>query len=604
MLGTRIHPARCALLVIGFAALALSRSAPAQVAQPWAGAALGDWENASKAIVVTDLSHCEPASALSDMVLKKSHWKVIPYELAKDGYRGKMIWAPPEAGAPEVSISPGVEGWHAIFVGLFSVTEAPTTARIRLDTDGSPVPRHNPRTSPQPYSYGHTEEIFFRAARLRKDSRLLFSPQTTGEVAACGITHIKLVPLTQDEVRRIEEEQRDPSHRVLAATNDGFSDFFHRSPRTEADLLSSIEIFRDTDFSTLILQSGGGDKVNYPSSSGFMWGSKTETLPRVGDRHFVESMRALAEQKINPIKSQTARAQALGVRVHVSMRPAGWSFMEPYADYWDSPFYREHPEWRCEDRDGTPVTRMSWAVPEVRKHMIEILREMLQFGADGVNIVFTRGYPLVLYEAPARKLFIAQHGTDPREISETDPRITAFRSDIVTKFFQELREMLDTEQRRRGNDQRLALSVLINASAQDDLFFGVDLRRLVAAKLVDAVFTEHGFGATSDKFNLTFLREVCEPAGVPFSPGIYSGGTRYKAVLPDYFDSGGRGLTVWDAEINDIYEWCWMSRFGHVEETKWRIKNLDLKKAPRTIYLFHKLGDQIRDGRYGPHWGG
>jgi hypothetical protein len=87
--------------------------------------------------------------------------------------------------------------------------------------------------------------------------------------------------------------------------------------------------------------------------------------------------------------------------------------------------------------------------------------------------------------------------------------------------------------------------------------FGVDLRRLVAAKLVDAIFTEHGFGAA-----------------------------------------------VWDAEVGDIYEWCWMARFGHVEETRWRVRSLDLKKHPRTIHLFHKLGSQIRDSRHGPQWGG
>ena len=53
------------------------------------------------------------------------------------------------------------------------------------------------------------------------------------------------------------------------------------------------------------------------------------------------------------------------MKVHVAIRPAGWSFFEPYSDYWESPFYQEHPEWRCVDRDGTPVDRMSWAVPEV-----------------------------------------------------------------------------------------------------------------------------------------------------------------------------------------------------------------------------------------------
>jgi hypothetical protein len=54
----------------------------------------------------------------------------------------------------------------------------------------------------------------------------------------------------------------------------------------------------------------------------------------------------------------------------------------------------------------------------------------------------------------------------------------------------------------------------------------------------------------------------------------------------------------------DMYEWAWMCRFGHVNETRWRLDNLDIEKAPRTIHRFDMLGGQIRNGRFGPHWGG
>jgi hypothetical protein len=95
---------------------------------------------------------------------------------------------------------------------------------------------------------------------------------------------------------------------------------------------------------------------------------------------------------------------------------------------------------------------------------------------------------------------------------------------------------------------------------------------------------------------------------IPFSPGIYKGVAGFSkkpyAELLPYYDSGAHGLCVWDAEIMDIYDWCWMSRMGHVEETRWRVGNLNLKNPPRTIYKFHKLGDQVRNGRFGPQWGG
>jgi hypothetical protein len=586
------------LLCSGSTKFLLGQSSLLKPVQPWAGAALSDWNNASNATVITDLSLCQPRSALSNMILKRKHWKVIPYQMIRS-YEGKMIWAPPEAKAPEVSLALNSEGWFAIFVGLFSSSEVPTTAWIRLDSDPASVPRFNSLTD----YYGNSEEVFFRVVQLTKQNRLLFRPQTTGVVAPCGITHVKLIPLTPEEIRRIESENRNRSHAVLTATSDGFSDMFYRSPRTASEVLSQLEIFRDTDFGTIILQSPGADKVSYPSKVGFMKGSQSETFPRVGDRHFVEATRALARQRVNAIKALTQRAHEIGLKVHVGIRPAGWSFFEPYTDYWESPFYKNNPQWRCEDRDGTPVTRMSWAVPEVRRHLIDLLREQVQFGADGANLVFTRGYPLVLYEPPARKLFQEKYGVDPRQIPESDLRITAFRSDVVTKFLKELRSMLDQVQTLRGRSKRLELSILINGTAQDDLTYGVDLRRLVSEQLVDEVFTEQGFGVSSSHLNLEFLREACQPHGVPFSPGIFYSGIRYPNI-PKFYDRGSHGLTFWDVGAGDMFEWQFLSRCGHRDETRWRLQNLDLQKPPRTIHFFHKLGDQIRDSRFGPHWGG
>jgi hypothetical protein len=126
---------------------------------------------------------------------------------------------------------------------------------------------------------------------------------------------------------------------------------------------------------------------------------------------------------------------------------------------------------------------------------------------------------------------------------------------------------------------------------------------LVSAQLVDAVFTEFGFGATKREVNLDLLRQVCLPAKIPFSPGVYSAASSWS-VVPKFYDSGAHGVTVWDAQASDIFEWRWMCRLGHADETRWRLNNLKLSNAPRAIYQFRKLGDQVRDGRYGPHWGG
>ncbi len=568
-----------------------------QTTRPWAGAAVNEWANAPRSILLTDMAQCSPGAALSPG-LKKGCWKTLPYEMV-GGMKGNMVWAGSEADAPTLSLPLKAKGWHAIFVGLFSTSEVPTVAWLGLNTDPAPVNRSNSRSD----HYGNSEEVLLKVADLGEGSALRIGQQRHGSTSACGVTHVRLIPLTQQEIDAVRTDRTDTSHRTLATTIDGFSFVFYRSPRTVEEWLSEVEIYRDTDFGFLLLHSPGADKVAYPSKVGHVMGQGCEPLVRVGDRHFAESVREMAAKGINPFKLLIDGAHDVGMKVHASIRPAGWSFFEPYAELWETPFYKQNPQWRCIDRDGTPTTRMSWAVPAVRRHLIDLLREQVRFGADGAHLCFNRGYPLVLYEPAAIEIFQKQHGQDPRQVPESDPRITQWRSDIVTTFMKELRAMLDEEGAHRQDRKRLEISVMLLGTAEDDLKYGVDIRRLVGEGLIDGVTTELGFGRSSNTFNLALLHDACKPKNIPFAPGL-TFRNQWGTEIPAYYDKGARGVTVWDAGIGDIYEWAWMSRFGHVDETRYRLKNLRLDQAPRTIYRFHKLSDQIRDGRFGPEWGG
>ena len=513
-----------------------------------------------------------------------------------------MVWAASEADAPELAIPLGVEGWFAIFVGLFVAPECPTLAWLRLDGDPAGV-RREARVDP---GYGSSEEVFFKVARLDETSRLHLSPQRRGFIQACGLTHIRLIPLAPAEVERLLADRADLSHRTMAATYDGFSSAFYRSPQTAEEWLRDIEIFRHTDFGTLLLHSPGADKVIYPSPIGHMKGAGVEVFPRAGDRYFVEAIQSMARQGINPLKLLIDGAHEVGMKVHVGIRPAGWSFVEPYPDYWESSFYRQNPQWRCVDRDGTPVARMSWAVPEVRKHLIDLLREQVGFGADGAHIVFNRGYPVVLYELAAVEIFQRTFGQDPRTIEESDPRITRWRIDVVTAFMRELRAMLDEEGTRRKT--RLASSIMVLGNEPDNLQYGVDVRRLIVEGLVDEVYSYMwDFGATNPRYDFAYFREACREKGIPFSPATASCFMEPYYTLPmvkSFLESGAKGVAIWDAGDENIYHWSVISRFGHAEETLWRIQHLKDVTPPRKHYLFHRLGENVGDGRFGPVWGG
>jgi hypothetical protein len=597
----------CLLLIAACpAGIAVAADVPKDL-QPWNGAALSDWANAKKPAVITDMTKAEPPTAFSPLKPKKGHWMTIPYEMRPDsgGHKGTAIWCGYESDPPEVKIRLGVKGWHAIFIGSVALTGS----WVKLDTDKAPRWVSN---GIRDY-YVNSGETFFKAAELTEQSTLVLGPRRHGiQRAAAGITHITLVPLTGAEIERLKRERADTSHRTMVATHDGFSHICGISPRTAEELLTEVEIYRHSDFGTFILHGAwGGDKTIYPSEIGHMPGGELEDVCQHYHRDFLESVQAFARQKINPLKILIDGAHDVGMKVHVGMRPGGWSYYQPFNGLWETPFFQNNPQWRCVDRVdlGAPeVTRMSWAVPEVRAHIIALLLEQVGFGADGAHMVFNRGYPVTLYEKPFCDLFKNKHGMDPNDLKDDDPRIVQVRADVVSTFFKELRAKLDEEARRRGNGKRLEISVSVLGSHANNAQYGVDVGRLVKEKLLDAVYVyPNGFGATKKPvFAAEDFREACGSEGVPWLPSLtppYDLKGKFFQALKLY-ETDAAGLMVWDASAGDPFSWGLQSRFGHISETRWRSENLTLEKLPRQLHFFKWWGEQRMDVRYPPYWGG
>ncbi len=566
---------------------------------PWSGTVASAWANASRAVVLTDMSRCLPASSL-DARPRRAHWKVVPYEAGT--LKGTMIWASVETEAPPVRLPLGATGWHAIFAGLKNNEgECLPKVWLKLDEDRAPL-----LCEVSGRGIG-VEEVFFKVADL-KGGALRISQQSAGFAAPAGVVYVKLIPLSEAEVAGLRADRAN-NQRRLAATIDGFSFIFTRKPTTEEELLAEVEPYRDTDFGTLLLHMGGADWVNYPSKVGTMPGQDLEVFPRTGDRYYAEAVKELARKGINPTKVLIDGAHDAGMKVHVGIRPAGWSFFEPISDMFSSRFYHEHPEWRCIDRDGTPVSRMSWAVPEVRAHLIALLREAVEFGADGAHIVFNRGYPLVLYETPVVEMFRKQHGVDPRNLDEEkDGRIRKLWADVILSFLGETRAMLDGVQARRAGGKRLELSAMVLGNESDNLLYGGDVRRWVDEGLMDQIYTyKWDFGAKKRVDDIPFFTGVCGPRKVGYYPSFTVDPPGYANPLEDaikWYEQGVDGLTFFDANGMKPAHWAVFSRAGHVDEFKERAKLVAAAPARPVQTRFHRLGGKVMDGRFPPYWGG
>jgi len=563
------------------------------------GAFATEWSNGIRPAVITDMGLCAPRNALSSKA-EKGCWQLVDYET--DSMKGRMLWASEEAEAAPLTLPLNTKGWHAIFVGLATSSSIfESHALLRLTSDPAYVRRT--RTA------GLIEEVFFKAADLSGES-LHISQESGGLGHSCGIAYVKLVPLTTEEIAAVQTDRQDTSNRRLAATIDGYSYIYSRRPTSIEALLQEVEHYRHTDFDTLILQMGGADLVNYPSKVGTMLGQDLTVFPRRGDRFYAEAIRELARQNINPTKVLIEGAQNAGLKVHVGIRMGAWTSTPPFI--FNSRFYHEHSQWHCVDRDGTPVARMSLAVPEVRLHLVELLREAVRFGADGASLLYNREVPVVLFEKPFCDLFKQRHGIDALSLPEDDKRVLQLRAELVTTFMREVRAMLDAEGQRRADGRRLVLSAFLLADEADNTAFGLNLRDWVAQGLVDEIFPYvHPSRSVyrARQYDMKFFAEVCGPKNVRVRPTFKAGKvTDLDALMKQslkLYDSGADGITAWDANsvANRPDLWSGISRMGHVEEL--RTSGDVLPPAPATLRFqkFRKLGGLVLDSRYHPNGG-
>lgn len=581
---------------------------------PWTNVFASHWANSAKSIYFTDLQKAGPAAAFSN-VLKKKTWRVFPYETL-DGLKGNLLWAFADAEAPALRLPLAANGLHAIFVGLYETNHVRSRVWLRIDGDAAPVMREGAK----PSDYWAMQEVFYKVAKLSRDQAINIAQMPSSDPLRCaGIAYIRLIPLSAQESSEFQLQQQDRTRRNLVAMSDGFSFIHDRKPTTPGELLAEIEPYRNTDFGTLLLHIGGADQTTYLTQVGTQIAEGLDTFPDAGYRAYCEAASELQRKNINPTKVMIDGAHAMGMKVHVGCRPALWTYYPPFTDYFESRFYRSHPEWRTVDRDGTAISRMSWAVPEVRAHLIEALREAVGFGADGVHLVFNRALPLTAYEDAFCDRFYSLHQLDARQFDDLDERIVSLRTEFVADFMRELRTMLDAEAQRRHSLKRLEISLCVLSNEEDNRRYGIDLRRFASMGFFDELYPNvypQDFGAQKGTWDLNFFMEIARPRGIRVYP-MFSWGavghpeywTRKKMLelSLEFYDAGASGIAFWDMSVHNANDtappelWTTASRLARREE----IPLLRDREVGKPVFLKLKsVGDLRLDARFPPFWGG
>lgn len=532
-----------------------------------------------------DLAACEPQSALSRTHLP-GRWQAVEFELT-DGRGGTLLSAGPETQAPTIALPLGASGWHRVYLGLWSNWTG-STLRLKLSQDAAFCSIVRERSD-----NFNVDEYLWREADLTGQS-LHIAQQSAGLSQPACLAYVALEPLDGPPPNA-------PPDRPLIAMDDAFTFFHQRRPTTREDIWEQIQPYIGTDFTRLFWGTGvGGDLACYNSPGLQLVGEGQTDFPRVGDRHAAESLQLLRAAGIDPLATALRFAHDNGLEFHVGHRMEAFQMCAPFDDFFTGRAWRDHSEWRCRDYDGAEIARLSYAHAGVRELTLGVFQDVLdRYDVDGVNPIFNRGAPFLLYEEPLTAGFHAATGLDARALAEDDPRYVRYRASFLTEFMRELRTHVDAASKRRG--RRLEVSAHVLNDIDENLRYGIDIETWVQQRLVDRLIAYPWRDKQVD--SAAFVKAV-QGSGVAFFPDImprFMSAEDYRRRSAEEYARGVDGLCFWDTDQRNprLSEWTTLRGLGHTE-------NLDDAANATDSNLFRSVPLRsvggMRVDRYPPHW--
>ena len=519
------------------------------------------WSGYERSVLLTDLGKAEPSTGLATQLRKKGKWYVLPYETA--GYKGKALSIYPYTEPLPVRLPLEVTGTYAVYIGLSTTPN--TTDRIYLGNSiraklgSATVYRRmaNNLKTLEPNRDVITEQ-FLTVAEITKGETVDIA---SFPLMPATVTYVRLVPVTEVERRAWLNDSTSSKYRTSIATNDGHSWIWPYRAREEQDLMQPLDGFQNTDFAQWWFSPPGADLVSYPSKIGTIPGEGTQDFFRPLDEEYTKSVKTLIAKGVSPLLVARKAAKQMGQEFHFVVRPQGFGASMPYEGAFNSKFYWEHPEWRCIDREGRQAMYMSYAVPEVRRQVLAIIREAVETAdPDGVGFFFNRGVPLMLWEKAFAERFKAEYGIEVLKVEAEDSRIYVLRGKIMTEYLRELRSMLDDLQKSKKG-KRYTISASMFTEKRINTAFGLDVETWIKEGLIDqiAVASAKTFYDNGDlPPNMEYYRRIVDGTKVKIFPMVKAWDiTNWnrtaqldefcREVLKWYKD-GVDGFAVWDPE--------------------------------------------------------
>lgn len=573
-------------------------------------------------IRLSDLSQCRPSTAL-DKWMVPGKWGIMPYET--EFFSGKMLWAAAAQKTPEVSLKLPARGWHKIYIAthyadvgnprikLVSENTIFQSLRVRLKSDSTDWHVEPEKFGRQGESFLHFNsqrmyhfvEVLWRAVDLQEDEEIIFGTSQGDGMRdmSTNIACVRLVPMTDEEIRLFSPVPEDAATRRLIAIHDG--QFTGNQPKSEWEIREWIEPLQGSDFDIVMWPACRGEGSLYPTKAytpvnQFYHGGID---PYYRGRDLTETIGT----GFDPLTTAVDVAHACGLRIFSSIRMIGAKLPPNQGPYQIPSVFWDNPDYQARTLEGHSTGTYSLAHPEVTKMFIALFREQVSsYEVDGIHLHFNRGYPFILYEDVAVQGFQKKTGIDPKTLDPLEESWHRYKTDIITNYVREIHSMLDEEGEKK--QRRFEFAVHVGNSLKNCEFMKLDISTWVKEGLVQHVILHPAYSGESIE-DKEITRERYQMV-----KDSYAGGSAklYVDVYPrqmpaeilqeraiEYADWPVDGLCYWDSYQRMSYAslWAMMRLSGHGKELK---EHKDLGKSFLKAIPFKSILGMTLDRRYWP----
>ena len=473
----------------------------------------------------------------------KGGWRSFTYE-TKSGIKGTMLYAPwGEEKRLRAEIPLPYRGKCRIMLGLAgtrdpaSESQAPFVIKVRLARDPAPVMMDSPAMSRDAGWWFQLCENEWKAADLNNDVLVVENVRR----ARTALAWVRLLPV--DEL----PDYAHPEHGMIA-TNDAYA------PADGLDeLLAPIMRLSSSPVKKIFYCVGNG-AYSFAVPSRVAIGSDFAgdvAYENAYARACARSYAKLQRECPDLLGRLADFTHSQGMEFHVSFRTGCTVDIMRFADVSNSADPGAaargicRPEHYCRLWDGTPVPRFSYADGAVQDFFLRFYSEMLTGKVDGINLIWIRALPAMLYEPAFRARFRAAYGEEVPD--PDDVRVVKLRAEIMTDFHRRVRALAGKRH----------FSIFVPADGRSCERFGLDVARLAKEGIVDEILIGNSIQtARHDEglglIDFGYFRKALSGTGVRFRTFFGWGGIgEFKTAC----ENGSDGVVCWDAAAKPWWKW-------------------------------------------------